>query len=58
LQSEEAAEKWKEEEEFARQHHFLISTAVIPGIYNSPHKVCATSRLFNNAIALMHLGDI
>jgi len=37
---------WKEEEtekqrveEFARRNHFLISTAVIPGVYNSPFLV-------------------
>jgi len=32
-------EKRLKEEEFARRHRFLVSTAAIPGIYNSPHRV-------------------
>jgi len=38
-QSKTEADKQKKQEELARRQHFLLSTAVIPGIYNSPHRV-------------------
>jgi len=56
LQSEAAAEKWREQEEFARHHHFFMSTAVTPGIYNSPYKVCGVSPLLNLVAAFLHLN--
>jgi len=40
-QSMAAAEKQKQTDEYLRHHHFLVSTAVTPGIYNSPYRVCA-----------------
>lgn len=55
LQSKAAEEKCREQEEFARHHHFLISTAVVPGIYN---KVCGTSLLFDYIVAFLHSNVI
>jgi len=42
------AESLKNKEDFARRHHYLVSTAVIPGIYNSPYAVCVLSTCAEN----------
>jgi hypothetical protein len=42
----------KKLEEFARQHHYLVSTVVLPGVFNSPFQV---NCVFDEFRAFLHI---